>query len=538
MKLEIIRNIGELHFNQNKSNREIANILGIGAASVSRYLKLIKGKHFPWETLEAMDNKKFKSTLLPQCVKEHLQPDFEVIYSHSGRKITTKFLYENFYLKTPAQEKSYYSYQRFCALYQQWLTDHHGVKSIAMIPCSAAELCEIDFSGDKMIYINNKGEKYSAEIFVACLRYSKLMYAEAMPNQSTKSWLLGTRHAFEYFNGVTHALSIDNAKPLVNKADRHVAQISTALKIFAKYYNTDVLSSRVAMPRDKQSAEYTASEFQEKIQSQMMSAGYVRANSLEALNLEIIKQVNNYNERPFTNRELGTRRSLFELEEKDKLKKLPLLPFDSYTWSEIKADKYHRVKYLGSHRFMVMYYMANKSVIVAKGLMQIIFYDPDSAEEVGRYNLSCLCEGATHDNIDYMSDAEKALRRGCTGMLSSLKEQGYSTVNTELFIKNIYEDQEAINLVKYRRAVGFMQLCKKYGVKLVNEACEELNKLNILDGEHYDDLRILLSKKSQPGNEAQKTKQEIAKNRANNIPQKSTSTTNLKNLNDNFLFSK
>lgn len=99
MKLEIIRNIGELHFNQNKSNREIANILGIGAASVSRYLKLIKGKHFPWETLEAMDNKKFKSTLLPQCVKEHLQPDFEVIYSHSGRKITTKFLYENFYLK-------------------------------------------------------------------------------------------------------------------------------------------------------------------------------------------------------------------------------------------------------------------------------------------------------------------------------------------------------------------------------------------------------------------------------------------------------
>ena len=123
-------------------------------------------------------------------------------------------------------------------------------------------------------------------------------------------------------------------------------------------------------------------------------------------------------------------------------------------------------------------------------------------------------------------------------MLSSLKEQGYSTVNTELFIKNIYEDQEAINLVKYRRAVGFMQLCKKYGVKLVNEACEELNKLNILDGEHYDDLRILLSKKSQPGNEAQKTKQEIAKNRANNIPQKSTSTTNLKNLNDNFLFSK
>ena len=43
------------------------------------------------------------------------------------------------------------------------------------------------------------------------------------------------------------------------------------------------------MPRDKQSAEYTASEFQEKIQSQMMSAGYVRANSLEALNLEIIK---------------------------------------------------------------------------------------------------------------------------------------------------------------------------------------------------------------------------------------------------------
>ena len=55
------------------------------------------------------------------------------------------------------------------------------------------------------------GEK-DVEIFVAVLAHSNLTYAEAVPDQGVRHWIMAHRRAFEYFGGVPSCWIIDNLK--------------------------------------------------------------------------------------------------------------------------------------------------------------------------------------------------------------------------------------------------------------------------------------------------------------------------------------
>ena len=191
-KLTDFRQIGDLHFHQHCSNREIASVLSIGAATVSRALSTIRRSGIPWSELEKLSPTELLAILCPDSVTSQLEPDFE-LYDKKRRKsnkLTLQYFYNEFYLSADnPKQLPRYSYTRFCALFNAWSHDHHGQALINVPPFLPGEVAEIDFSGDSILYRNHFGVINKAWVFVFCLRFSKLIHVELVPDQSASSWL-------------------------------------------------------------------------------------------------------------------------------------------------------------------------------------------------------------------------------------------------------------------------------------------------------------------------------------------------------------
>ena len=65
-----------------------------------------------------------------------------------------------------------------------------------------------DFSGKTLPLRTGRGEK-AIEIFVAVLAHSNLTWAEAVPDQGVRHWIMARRRAFQYFAGVPDRCIID-----------------------------------------------------------------------------------------------------------------------------------------------------------------------------------------------------------------------------------------------------------------------------------------------------------------------------------------
>lgn len=95
-----------------------------------------------------------------------------------------------------------------------------------------------------------------AQIFVAALGASSLVFAEATWTQSLPDWLMSNRRMLEYYGGVSEILVPDNLRSGVSKANRYEAKINPSYQEFASHYGTCVIPARVRKPRDKAYASY------------------------------------------------------------------------------------------------------------------------------------------------------------------------------------------------------------------------------------------------------------------------------------------
>ncbi len=100
-----------------------------------------------------------------------------------------------------------------------------------------------DFSGKLLAVRTGRGEK-DVGIFVAVLAHSRLIYAEAVPDQRVRHWTMAHRRALEYFGGVPERWIIDNLKAGVHKPDREAPQLNASFREFAQHYNVAVLPAR------------------------------------------------------------------------------------------------------------------------------------------------------------------------------------------------------------------------------------------------------------------------------------------------------
>ena len=117
----------------------------------------------------------------------------------------------------------------------------------------AGETVQVDYAGDTIAVVDD-GTVHAAQIFVACLPCSGLIYAEATWTQAVDDWLGTHVRLFAFLGGVPAKVVPDNLKVGVTHASYYDPVINASYAGLIKHYGTAVVPARVRRPRDKEKA--------------------------------------------------------------------------------------------------------------------------------------------------------------------------------------------------------------------------------------------------------------------------------------------
>lgn len=228
----------------------------------------------------------------------------------------------------------------------------------------------MDWAGSTAFIIDrDTGEKIKAYIFVATLPCSQLSYAEATLSMDLHSWIDVHIHAYDYFGGVTQIVVPDNLKTGVTKHTSRELVLNPTYREMADYYSTIIMPARVRSPKDKASVEGSVGVISTWIIAALRNT---HCFSIEELNEELWKKLEEFNDRPFTRKE-GCRLSAFEEEEKFALSPLPNTPYKISEWRTAKVRPDYHIS-VESMFYSVPYEYINRQVDVKLSNDLVVVY--------------------------------------------------------------------------------------------------------------------------------------------------------------------
>jgi hypothetical protein len=166
-------------------------------------------------------------------------------------------------------------------------------------------------------------------------------------------------YALEDFGGVARALVPDNMKTAVTTASNYEPLVDRDFIDLANHYGATVIPARSRKPRDKAIVENAVSIVYSRIFAPLRDDTF---HSLESLKRAVRDRLEVYNAMPFQQRP-GSRKSVFEQEEKAHLKPLPAERFERRTYKELTVMKNgHVLLYEDRHYYSVPYRYIGKKV--------------------------------------------------------------------------------------------------------------------------------------------------------------------------------
>ena len=142
-------------------------------------------------------------------------------------------------------------------------------------------------------------------------------------------WLKCHVHMFEWFGCAVPVIVCDNLKTGVTARPRDgEVVLNEAYRALAAHYSSAVIPGRVRHPKDKPSAENEVWQATKAIVGGLRDAAFA---SLDELNGHIAMWLNEYIDEPFQKRD-GSRRSVFESEERPLMIPLPEIRYEVCMW--------------------------------------------------------------------------------------------------------------------------------------------------------------------------------------------------------------
>ena len=219
------------------------------------------------------------------------------------------------------------SYDRFCKRYREFTVRKQVVSRVGH---KAGRILEVDWAGPTMRLVDPAtGEVSKVYLFVACLPFSRMSYVEPTLDMKQDTWLRCHVHAFAYLGGSTPCIVPDNLKAGVESHPREgEVVLNGAYREMAAHYGSAVMPARVATPRDKPSAENEVWQAALEIVAALRDTVFTDFNELKRA---VAERLEEHNARPFAKRE-GTRRQVFEEQERPLLRPLPAVPYEVCEW--------------------------------------------------------------------------------------------------------------------------------------------------------------------------------------------------------------
>lgn len=344
-----------------KSNRKIARQISISRNTVDYYVKRFRSTHKRYPELLALNDQELSGVVYQELTSarkdvryERLAPQLnDLIKELPRRGVTRLLLWKEYRQKDPDG----YSYQQFCEHINTYLQIHSASMHLSHKP---AERAEIDFAGGKMFYVDKQtGDLTECPVLVGILSYSGLTYAEALPSMELCYLIPALGRCMEYFGGVPECVLSDNMRQMVKKSNRYEPSFTDLAQQWSVHYNTSLLATRVARPKDKPKAENAVNLAYQRIYAPLRNE---RFGSLSELNYHIKKCLESHNNTLYQRKDFS-RKELFLQDEKKLLKPLPAERFDmKYSVKGKVGRNYHVILGQDWHFYSVPYQYIGKPI--------------------------------------------------------------------------------------------------------------------------------------------------------------------------------
>jgi transposase len=194
-----IKEILRLRFECGCSHEVIAKSIGIGSTTVGECLNRAKKASLTWPLPEGFTEEQLENLLYPSKQKTNLEIDekkdkIDWAYIHQELKrksVTLMLLWTEHKQRYPEG----LGYSQFCYRYREW-AQHLNVWMRQ--PHKAGEKLFVDYAGQTVPIIIDRstGEVNDAQIFVATLGASTLIYTEATWTQTLPDWIMSHVNTF------------------------------------------------------------------------------------------------------------------------------------------------------------------------------------------------------------------------------------------------------------------------------------------------------------------------------------------------------
>jgi transposase len=230
-----------------------------------------------------------------------------------------------------------YRYTQFVARFRAWQRAHQAPR--LRREHRPGEAVEVDYAG--MTLTVGVGDAAGpAQVFVAVLPYSGLVFADVTWSQRSADWLASHVRLFEALGGVPARLVPDNLKVGVSHASFYDPAINADYLTLARHYGTAVIPTRVRKPRDKASVENGVLQVERRVLAVLRDR--VFADLAEA-RTAVREQIDALNAEPLRSLADRSRQALFAEIERGALQALPSAPFVIGTWSRGKVRAHYHV---------------------------------------------------------------------------------------------------------------------------------------------------------------------------------------------------
>ncbi len=475
-----IREALRLYYECDLSLRKTSQALSVSRPVLTDYLLTCKEQGITYQrSLELTDedltalfenNAKQDDTKYQELQK--LFPEYKKELTRPG--VTRQLLWEEY----SREHHDHYSYSQFCYHLQQW---NNGQELYMTVEHKAGDKLFVDYTGKKLHIVDrHTGEISPAEVFVATLGASKLIYAEAVRSQKKHDFIQAQVNTFEYIGGVPQAIVPDCLKSAVTKGHRYEPDINPEYQDFARHYETTILAARPYKPKDKAIVEGSVRIVYQRIFAPLRDRIF---HSLEELNRAIREELEALNNRKMQQYE-KSRWEFFHEIEKNYLSPLPVEKYQLREHKKLKVQFNYHI-YLNNDKHY--YSVPNRY----RGKQVDIFFTRTSVE-IFHNNERIAVHVRNCRQFGYSTHSEHMPPQHCyqddwnaDKLLTWASQMGIHVKDVIDIILSRNEHPEQ----GYKSCMGILHLSKKYDKDRLNNACE---KAMIYDHISYKGIENML----------------------------------------------
>ncbi len=487
LRMRQIFEIMRLRYDLKCSQQAIANATGIPRSTIKDYLVRAKVAGLVWPLPDSMTNDQMNQLLFSDNPGNgrvsRSAPDWQQIHQELKRKgVTLQLLWEEY----KSQNPDGYQYSWFASQYRQWSKKHD-----VWMPQihKAGEKIFVDYSGLTLpIWSTNlQTIIFEAEIFVAVLGASDLIFCTASKTQALPEWIEAHNKMFAYYGGTAELLIPDNLRSAVNHAHRYEPQCQTTYSELARHYGCAIMPARSYKPKDKAKVEKAVQLVQQRILAVIRDEKFFSVEQLNERIKGLLESLNDRHSKLFG----CSRRELFNTIEKKALKSLPQQTYELALWAQQQVNGGYHIR-VNKHHYSVPHQFVRKKVDIrtSKNSVEVFYLDD---------RIACHQRDDTpggYSTID--SHRPEAHRQQAQWNHQRLTSWASNIgLATSKLIMNLFADDKRHLHQKERSALGILRLSHAYSDAALESACEQALRI----GTHRYDSIASLIKRQQVSNQ-------------------------------------